>query len=99
MDGRRGLRWAVWLCVPLWMLSGSSAWAAEDSAEGPGLLERIGNTTQRVGNKIGEGFTKAAKKIEQKKIGEKVEGKLKKAVTKTEEGFKKAGRKIDEQLH
>ena len=99
MDVRCGPRLAVWICVPLWMLSGSPALAGVDAAEGPGLFERIENTTQQVGNRIGEGFTKVAKKIEQNNVVEKVEGKLKKAVTKTEEGLKKAGKKIDQKLN
>jgi hypothetical protein len=37
---------------------------------------------------------KAAKKIEEKHVPEKIESKLKKAVTKTEEGLKKAEKKL-----
>jgi len=74
--------------------------SAEDkSAEGPGVFERIGNTTKKVGHKIEEGVGKVVKKVEEKHIGEKVERKLKKAVDKTAEGFKKAGDKIDQKLN
>ena len=80
------------------MLSGSSVLAEEESAKGPGLVERVGNTAKKVGNKIEQGLTKAAKKLEEKKVGEKIEQKLTKAVRKTAEGFKKAGDKIDQKL-
>lgn len=62
------------------------------------VVERIGSTAKKVGNKIEQGFSKAAKKIEEKHLGDKIEQKLKKAATKTVEGFKKAGKKIDQKL-
>lgn len=98
MRSHCGLRLAVWLCVPLWVSCGSPALDEDEQTRSLGLFERIGDTAKKVGDKIGQGFTKAARKIEDKHIGEKIERKLKKAATKTEEGFKKAGRKIDEKL-
>jgi len=84
MRFRCDLRLIVGLCVSLWILSGSPVSADDESAQGSGVFERIGNT---------------AKKVEEKHIGEKVERKLKKAADKTAEGFKKAGDKIDQKLN
>ncbi|MCP9472479.1 MAG: hypothetical protein NNA30_07090 [Nitrospira sp.] len=74
--------------------------SAEDRTDkSPGVLERIGNTAIKVGNKIEQGFTKAGRKLKEKKVGEKIERKLKKAADKTAQGFKKAGEKIDRKLN
>jgi F0F1-type ATP synthase membrane subunit b/b' len=75
------------------------ALAEDEPAKSPGVLERIGNTAKKVGNKIEQGFTKAGTKLKEKKVGEKIEQKLKKAANKTAEGFKKAGDKIDQKLN
>ena len=92
-------RWVVWLLVPLWAVFGSEVLAESRPENNPSVGERIGSTAKKVGNKIEQGLTKAAKKLEQKKIGEKIEQKLKKAVNKTAEGFQKAGDKIDQKLN
>ena len=92
------LRWAVWLFLPIWVVSGSAALAESEPTDNRSVVEWIGSTAKKVGNKIGQGFTNAAKNIEQKNLGEKIDRKLKKAATKTAEGFKKAGRKIDQKL-
>jgi len=86
MHVQRKKRLGVWLLLPLW---------ATDNRT---VVERIEGTAKKVGNKIDQGFSKAAKKIEEKHLGEKIEQKLKKAATKTVEGFKKAGEKIDQKL-
>ena len=59
----------------------------------------MGDTAKKIGDKIGQGFTKTARKIEDKHIGEKIERKLQKAAAKTAEGFKKAGDKIDQKFN
>jgi len=92
------MQWAVWLFLPIWVASGSAALAESKPTGDRSVVERIEGTAKKVGNKIEEGFSKAAKKIEEKHIGEKIEQKLKKAATKTAEGFKKAGEKIDQKL-
>ena len=99
MRFRCDLRLVVGLCVPLLVLSGSPVSAEDEPAQGPGVIERIGNTAKKVGHKIEEGVGKVVKKVEEKHIGEKVERKLKKAADKTAEGFKKAGNKIDQKLN
>jgi hypothetical protein len=99
MRFRCDLRLIVGLCVSLWILSGSPVSADDESAQGSGVFERIGNTAKKVGHKIEQGVEKVAKKVEEKHIGEKVERKLKKAADKTAEGFKKAGDKIDQKLN
>ena len=86
------------LLLSLWAGSGALVFAEGESANNPGVFERIGNTAKKVGKKIEQGVSKAARKIEEKKVGEKIERKLNKAVTKTKEGFKKAGDKIDKKL-
>ena len=96
---QRNMRWAVWLILPIWVASGSTALAESEPTEQRSVAERIGDSAKKVGDKIEQGFTKAAKKIEQKKLGEKIERKLKKAAAKTAEGFKKAGNKIDQKLN
>jgi hypothetical protein len=98
MQLQRQMRWAVWLFLPIWVASGSAALAGSEPTGDRSVVERIEGTAKKVGNKIEQGFSKAAKKIEEKHIGEKVERKLKKAATKTAEGFKKAGEKIDQKL-
>jgi hypothetical protein len=98
MRWQHNLRRGVWLVLPLWIASGSLVLAEGEPAENPSVFERIGNTAKKVGKKIEQGFTKAAKKLEQKKVGEKIERKLKKAARKTAEGFKKAGDKMDKKL-
>lgn len=93
------MRLAVWLFLPICLASSSVALA--ESAQPTGdrtVVEQIEDTAKKVGSKIEQGFSKAAKKIEEKHIVDKVEGKLKKAATKTAEGFKKAGEKIDQKL-
>ena len=72
--------------------------AGSESVDSRSVGEQIGDTAKNVGNKIEQGVSKIAKKIENKHIGEKVEKKLKKAATKTAEGFKKAGKKINQKL-
>jgi hypothetical protein len=95
---QRQMRRAIWVFLPICLASGSAAVAESEPADNRTVVERIEGTAKKVGNKIGQGFSKAAKKIEEKHIGEKVERKLKKAATKTAEGFKKAGEKIDQKL-
>ena len=98
MQLQRQIRRVVWLLLPIWAVSGSAALAESKPADSRTVVERIGSTAKKVGNKIEQGVSKIAKKIESKHIGEKVEKKLKKAATKTAEGFKKAGKKIDQKL-
>jgi hypothetical protein len=98
MQLRRHIRRVVWLLLPIWVVSGSAALAESEPTDNRTVVERIEGTAKKVGNKIEQGFSKAAKKIEEKHIGEKIEQKLKKAATKTAEGFKKAGEKIDQKL-
>ncbi|MDH4186629.1 MAG: hypothetical protein OEV08_06510 [Nitrospira sp.] len=98
MRAQQYLRWAVCVIVLAGALPGAAAWAEGETAESRGLFERIGDTAKKVGHKIEQGFTKTAKKIEDKHIGDKIERKLKKAATKTEEGLKKTGKKIDQKL-
>ena len=86
------------MLLPILVISGSTALAESEPTDNRTVVERIEGTAKKVGNKIEQGFSKAAKKIEQKHIGEKIERKLKKAATKTAEGFKKAGDKIDQKL-
>ena len=95
---QRRIRGAVWLLLPLWLVAGSPAMADSESADNRSVGERIQDTAKKVGNKIEQGVSKTAKKIENKHIGEKIEKKLRKAATKTAEGFKKAGKKIDQKL-
>ena len=99
MGMRRNVGWASALCFPLWILFVSLAMAQDEPTNGSSLLEGTENTAKKVGSKIGEGFTKAANKLEKKDVGEKIERKLKKAVKKTTEGFKKAADKIDKKLN
>lgn len=87
------------LLLSLWGGPSSLVFGEEEPTKNPGVLERIGNTTKKVGHKIEEGVKKVVKKVEGKHIGEKVERKLKKAADKTAEGFKKAGNKIDQKLN
>ena len=91
-------RWVVWLILPFWAALISGALAEDRPADSPGVVERIGQTARKVGNKAEQGLTKAAAKLKEKKVGEKIERKLKKAVKKTEEGFNKTSRKIDQKL-
>jgi len=95
---QRQIRRAAWLLLPIWVVSDSAALAESEPTDNRTVVERIGGTAKKVGNKIEQGFSKAAKKIEEKHLGEKIEQKLKKAATKTAEGFKKAGKKIDQKL-
>ena len=95
---QRQIRWVVRLLLPILVISGSAALAESEPTGDRTVVERIEGTAKKVGNKIEQGFSKAAKKIEEKHMGEKVERKLKKAATKTAEGFKKAGEKIDQKL-
>jgi hypothetical protein len=98
MQLRRQMWLAVWLFLPICLALGSAALAESEPTGDRSVVERIEGTAKKVGNKIEQGFSKAAKKIEEKHIVDKVEQKLKKAATKTAEGFKKAGEKIDQKL-
>ena len=98
MQLQRQTRKIVWLLLPVWVISGSTALAESEPIDNRTVVERIEGTAKKVGSKIEQGFSKAAKKIEEKHLGEKVERNLKKAARKTAEGFKKAGEKIDKKL-
>ena len=98
MQLQRQIQRAIWLFLPICLALGSAALAESEPTDDRTVVERIESTAKKVGSKIEQGFSKAAKKIEEKHIGEKVERKLKKAATKTAEGFKKAGEKIDQKL-
>jgi methionine-rich copper-binding protein CopC len=98
MHVQRQIWLGVWLLLPLWAVSGSAALAESEPTDNRTVVEQIEGTAKKVGNKIEQGFSKAAKKIEEKHIVDKVERKLKKAATKTAEGFKKAGEKIDQKV-
>jgi hypothetical protein len=98
MGLQRQIRRVVWLLLPIWVISGSAALAESEPTDNRTVVERIEGTAKKVGNKIEQGFSKAAKKIEEKHLGEKIERNLKKAARKTAEGFKKAGEKIDQKL-
>jgi hypothetical protein len=98
MQLQRQIRKIVWLLLPVWVISGSTALAESEPTDNRTVVERIQGTAKKVGGKIEQGFSKTVKKIEEKHIGEKVERKLKKAARKTSEGFKKAGEKIDQKL-
>ena len=98
MQLQRQIRKVVWLLLPILVIAGSTALAESEPTDNRTVVERIGSTAKKVGNKIEQGFSKAAKKIEEKNLGEKIEQKLKKAATKTAEGFKKAGKRIDQKL-
>lgn len=98
MQLQQHIRRIVWLLLPIWVVSGSAALAESEPTGDRSVVEQIEGTAKKVGNKIEQGFSKAAKKIEEKHIVDKVERKLKKAATKTAEGFKKAGEKIDQKL-
>ena len=95
---QRQIRRVVWLLLPIWVVSGYAAFAENEPTDNRTVVERIEGIAKKVGNKIERGFSKSAKKIEEKHLGEKVERKLKMAATKTAEGFKKAGKKIDQKL-
>jgi len=79
-------------------LSYGIAGGSEPAAGEQSFSEKVGGAAKKIGKKIEEGFTKAAKKLEDKHVPEKVEQKLKKAADKTAEGFSKAERKIKQKL-
>ena len=95
---QRHIRRVIRLLLSILVISGSAALAESEPTGDRTVVERIEGTAKKVGKKIEQGFSKAAKKIEEKNLGEKIERKLKKAATKTVEGFKKAGKKIDQKL-
>jgi adenylosuccinate synthase len=80
------------------VLTGGLADGSEPASDDRSFSEKVGGTAKKIGKKIEEGFTKTAKKLEDKHVPEKVEQKLKKAVDKTAEGFAKAERKIKDKL-
>jgi microcompartment protein CcmL/EutN len=98
MQLHRQILRAGWLLQAICIASGSVALAESEQAGDRSVVQQIEGTVKKVGDKIEQGFTKAAKKIEGKHLGEKVERKVKKAFTKTEEGFKKAAEKIKQKL-
>jgi hypothetical protein len=87
------------LCLAV-ALSPSPLLCAGEASTGSetSLADKIGDTAKKIGKKIEEGITKTAKKIEEKRIPEKVERKLKKAADKTAEGFGKAEKKLKQTL-
>ena len=99
MQSRQRIGLTAGLVLFFCAFSNALVFAEDESAKGPGVFERIGNTAKKVGHKIEQGVGKVVKKVEEKHIGEKVERKLKKAADKTAEGFKKAGNKIDQKLN
>ena len=91
---------AVCVCALTTAVFNDGAVLAADPQEGgnASFSEKVGNAAKKIGKKIEEGFTKTAKKLEDKHVPEKVEQKFKKAADKTAEGFEKAGRKIKDKL-
>ena len=89
---------ACWLLQAICIASGSVALAESEQAGGGSVVQQIEGTANKVGDKVEQGFTRAAKNIEGKHLGEKVERKVKKALAKTEEGFKKAAEKIKQKI-
>lgn len=88
---------SIFLCGG--MLCSSPVIAGTELSENQNVVDHIGSTVKKVVDKVEMGLSRAAKKIEEKHISEKLERKLKKAATKTAEGFKKAGQKIDQKLN
>jgi hypothetical protein len=87
------------LCLAVALSPSPLVWAGEASTGSEtSLADKIGDTAKKIGKKIEEGITKTAKKIEEKRIPEKVERKLKKAADKTAEGFGKAEKKLKQTL-
>ena len=90
----------VCACALMTIVVNDGAVRAADPQQGgnASFSEKVGNAAKKIGKKIEEGFTKTAKKLEDKHVPEKVEQKFKKAADKTAEGFEKAGRKIRDKL-
>lgn len=68
------------------------------AGESEGVMEQVGNTAKRVGQKIEDKTKAVVRKVEEKHLVDKVGEKLKKAATKTAEGFERAGNKIKAKL-
>ncbi len=95
---QRTLRLTVWLFLLIWAVSASALLVASEPKDNRSVAERIVSSAKKSGNKIEQGFAKAAKKFEQQQLGEKVVQKLKRAGKKTAEGFKKAGEQFDQKF-
>ena len=95
LHDQRGTAWLLLLISVAW---GSPATAENEPKDKGNVIDKIGSTAKKAGDKIEQGISKTAKKIEEKHIGEKIERKLKKAASKTAEGFEKAEKKIEEKL-
>ena len=93
----QGQRQIAWLLILISVGLGSSA-SAENEPKDTNVIDKIGSTAKKAGDKIEQGVSNAAKKIEEKHIGDKIEQKLKKAASKTAEGFEKAEKKIEQKL-
>jgi hypothetical protein len=93
-----GLVTVLWTGTPAALTRAASERSDAESGDERGVEARIADTVEKVGKKIEEGFTKAANKLEVKRVGEKIEQKLNKAAKKTAEGFEKAGKKIEKKL-
>ena len=72
MQLRRHIRRVVWLLLPIWVVSGSAALAESEPTDNRTVVERIEGTAKKVGNKIEQGFSKAAKKIEESILEKKL---------------------------
>ena len=71
---QRQIRRVVRLLLPILVISGSAALAESEPTGNRTVIERIEDTAKKGGNKIEQGFSKAAKKIEEKYIAEKLSG-------------------------
>lgn len=84
------------------MACGEPASAAESpnpsAHEDRGIAERMGEAAENVGKKIEQAVTGVVKKVEEQRVGERLQTTIKTAATKTGEELERVGKKIEEKF-
>ena len=66
--------------------------------EDRGVAERIGEAAENVGKKIEQAVSGVVKKVEEQRVGERLQRTIKNAATKTGEELERVGKKIEEKF-
>jgi hypothetical protein len=66
--------------------------------EDRGIAERIGEAAENAGKKIEQAVTGVVKKVEEQRMGERLQATIESAATKTGEELERVGKKIEEKF-
>ena len=96
-------KWKMLAAVFAMVVECGEAASAADSPkpsarEDRSAVERIGEAAENVGKKIEQAVTVVVKKVEEQRVGERLQATIKNAATKTGEELERVGKKIKEKF-